>query len=156
MNTTDKLNVDILANAVSQALEMMAFMVTLPMEDELPIPQESIMVHMDFTGPLSGRAELLAGRDLVRQLAANVMGIDPDDPLADEKSIDAFKEMLNTTLGVMLPLITRDPSDIFDVSLPQANLYQSPAEWQYFVNQAGVMVVDIESHPLAIHLVQAI
>ena len=49
------------------------------MEDEFDSPPESVLVHMDFTGPICGRAELLASSELIQMVAANVMGIEPDD-----------------------------------------------------------------------------
>ncbi len=64
---------NIMAAGIDCDLETMAFMMAMPPEDELPIPDKSILVHMDFTGTISGRAEILAGIELIEMIAANII-----------------------------------------------------------------------------------
>ena len=153
---TDKIKTDVLVETFSQALETMAFMMAMPPEDELPVPDKSVLVHMDFTGPISGRAEILAGMELIEMVAANIMGLEPDDPDAQGKSLDAFKELLNTTCGVLLPKLASSPADIFDVTIPQANIFDNAEQWENYIKQPDVTILDVDFSPIAVRLVISI
>ena len=144
---------DILAESFSRTIETMAFMMALPPEDVLESPDEAVLVSMDFTGPLCGHIELAAGIDVVISAAANIMGLEPDDPLAREKGVDAFKEILNTTCGILLPRLASSPDDIFDVTIPQAQMIESKHRWNNYVDQPDVIMLDIEYHPVAARMV---
>ena len=144
---------DILADSFAQTIETMAFMMALPPEDVLESPKEAVLVHMDFNGPISGHIELAAGIDIVISAAANIMGLEADDPLAREKGIDAFKEILNTTCGILLPRLASSPNDIFDVTIPQAEMLESKYRWNNYVDQPDVIMLDIEYNPVAARMV---
>ena len=120
---------NVLIESLSEALETMAFMMVMPADDELPAPDQGIHVIMNFTGPTSGTVELVAGADFAQMLAANVMGIDSEEDEARTKSADAFKELLNTTCGVLLPRLAGSPADIFDLTLPQATDFADDDLW---------------------------
>ncbi len=144
---------DILADSFAKTIETMAFMMALPPEDILDSPDEAVLVHMDFTGPVSGHIELAAGIDVVISAAANIMGLEVDDPLAKEKGVDAFKEILNTTCGILLPRLASSPNDVFDVTIPQAEMLESKHRWNNYVDQPDVIMLDIEYHPVAARMV---
>lgn len=144
---------DILADSFARTIETMAFMMALPPEEVLESPEEAVLVHMDFTGPIIGHIELAAGLDVVINAAANIMGLEPDDPLAKEKGVDAFKEILNTTCGILLPRLANSPDDIFDVTIPQAEILESKHRWENYVDQPDVIMMDIEYHPVAARMV---
>ena len=138
--------------ALSEALETMAFMVPMPPEEELPIPDESVLVRMRFTGPLSGTAELVAGKELLQMLAANVLGIEPDEEEAQEKGTDAFKELLNTTCGVLLPMLATTPKDVFDITVPESEGLGSVEEWQAYVARSDVTILDVDGCAMAVKI----
>ena len=143
--TNGKMNSsELLAESFSQTIETMAFMMALPPEEELPVPDESVKVQMSFTGPTSGKIELAAGTEVLINAAANIMGLEPDDPLAREKAIDAFKEILNTTCGILLPRIATSPSDIFDVSIPEEERFDNKRKWTEYVSQPDVVLLEID------------
>ena len=137
--------------SLSEALETMAFMMVMEPEEELPTPERSVHVWMSFFGPLSGGLELLGGEEFTRMVAANLMGIEPDDQEAQSKGVDAFKELLNTTCGVLLPRLAASPADEFDVTVPYSQSYDL-AQWQSFVAQPDVMLVDVDRNPVAARL----
>ena len=143
---------NILAESFAQTIETMAFMMALPPEDNMCAPQESIMVSMDFTGPINGHVELVAGVNLIVNAAANIMGLDEDDPLAKEKGIDAFKEILNTTCGILLPRIAESPNDIFDVTIPCSESFSSVDKWDEYVTQEDVVILELDQNPVAIKM----
>ena len=143
---------NLLQESLSEALETMAFMMAMPMEDELSVPEQGTMVWMDFSGRVSGRVELLAGTEFIEMAAANIMGADPDDELVQSKGVDAFKEILNTTCGVLLPKLAESPKDIFDVTFPESEDFSDPQKWTDYINQDGVVVLDVDGFFLALRM----
>ncbi len=143
---------NILAEAFSEALETMAFMMVMPLEEELPIPHEMVKVSMQFTGPVSGTVEIMGGKDFLVAMAANVLGIDPEDEEVQTKGVDAFREILNTTCGVLLPKLASSPADVFNVTLPADESFAGQEHWQKFIGQQGTTVLDVDGNPLACRL----
>ena len=142
-----------LMEALSEALETMTFMMAMPPEDELPVPEESVLVRMDFTGRISGRVELLAGPELIQMAAANVLGMDPDDQQVRDKAVDSFKEILNTTCGLLLPKLAQSPAEVFNVTAPSSENFSTPQMWTEYVDQPDVTLVDVDCQPLAFRLI---
>ena len=90
---------NILPKALAEALETMAFMVPVALEDELPIPEKSIMGEISFSGPKTGTLHILAGVGFAKSLAENIAALeDPDD----DSCIDAMQELSNVTCGLIL------------------------------------------------------
>ena len=141
-----------LVESVSEALETMAFMIVEPPEGKLPTPAEGVKVDMDFMGPHGGTVELMAGFELIGTMAANFMGIEPDDPETQDKRIDAFKELLNVVCGLLLPKLASSSGDIFDITVPQAQPFTNPQEWETFTNQSGVTVMECDGSALAFRM----
>ncbi len=137
-----------LIESVSSVLETTAFIFALPPEEELPIPDEGVTVSIHFTGPVSGQIQLSAGHELIQLLASNLLCVDPIDPQAQEKSIDAFKELVNATCGVLLPRLANDPSDVFDVTIPDAHEFNSTETWENAVATSDASVLDCDGLPL--------
>ena len=140
-----------LMESLSEAIETMAFMMVMEPEEELPTPKQSVHVKMSFAGPVSGELEMLAGEKFTQMLAANLIGIEPDDEEAQSKGVDAFKELLNTVCGVLLPQLATSPADEFDVTVPTGESYDLQ-QWQSFVAEPGVMLLDVDFNPVAARL----
>ena len=140
---------EILTESISEVLEKMAFMMLMPPEEPLPSPEQSIRVTMRFTGLVSGQIDLLAGNELIEMMAANFMGVEPDDPEANDKRVDAFKEILNTVCGVLLPRLASSPADVFDITIPEAQEINTPEEWDALIQENDAIVMDCDFNPLA-------
>ena len=63
---------NLLAAALSQAIETMAFLNILPVEDDLPIPENTVLSQIGFTNSESGTIQMLAGLDFCKLLAENI------------------------------------------------------------------------------------
>ena len=85
---------NLLTEALSQALETMAFMDIMPIEEDLPVPDETVSAKISFTGPKSGTLEILAGLDFAKILAENIGALDEVD---NENAFDAMRELSNVT-----------------------------------------------------------
>ncbi len=153
VTNSKKSSSELLAESFSQTIETMAFMMALPPEEELSEPEESVKVKMSFTGPISGQIELAAGMEVIINAAANIMGLEPDDPLARDKATDAFKEILNTTCGILLPRIATSPSDIFDVKIPEEEIFYNRAMWSEYATQSDVILLEIDYNLVAVKMV---
>ncbi len=135
--------------SVTEAFETMAFMMAMPPMDELAAPDDSILVTMSFRGPVSGTVELCAPSAMAQLIAANIMGLEPDDETLAEKGIDAIKEMLNTTCGLLLPRLAESPADVFQVTIPAAEACPDSSQWQAFIARPDTAILDVDGSPLA-------
>jgi chemotaxis protein CheY-P-specific phosphatase CheC len=147
-----KVTNDMLIESLTEALETTAFMMPLPPEDELPTPTQGVLVRIDFNGPVNGTIELWAGMEFAQMMAANIMGLEPDDPEAQSKGIDAVKEIVNIIGGVLLAKLTDSPADMFNLTVPQSQEDLNSESWEQYLAQDDVTVLDVDGFPVATRL----
>ena len=140
----------IITEAISQALEKMAFMVVMPPDDELLAPSITITAEISFSGPVSGTIRTAAGIDLAKVLAENISGM---TELTEEQCIDVLKELVNVTCGLVLPMIATSATDVFDLTVPELTRTEERLEWEQFIKQDDVTVLNVEGWPLATRLI---
>ncbi|MBN2211541.1 MAG: chemotaxis protein CheX [Sedimentisphaerales bacterium] len=145
-----QVSTDVMIEALNQALETMMFMMALPAAEELPVPAESVLVTMGLSGAVNGKVRLLAGKDLLGAMAANALGVDPDDSEAGAKRIDGFGELLNMTCGLLLPQLADMTTHVCDLTIPEAQEFTSPEQWHDAVAQFDMTIWDVEGRPLAV------
>ena len=150
-----KTNDQMMTEALSEALETMAFMMVMPIEDPLPSPAEAVCVTMDFTGPTSGQLQLAAPTGFLDVMTGNIIGCDHDDPQIAGRGVDALKELLNTVGGVLLPKLATSLADVFQVTIPQAVEWTSEKQWDEFVSHPDVAVFDVDCDPVALRMSMA-
>ena len=141
---------DLLANALSQALEIMAFLTIIPMEEDLPIPEKTILAEINFTGPKSGTVQILAGFDFGKILAENISGLGKVD---DKAPFDALKELSNVTCGLFLPMVVSSTADVFDITVPMVKSCDDAPPWYEFVADQNTQVLNIEGYMIATKLI---
>ena len=140
-----KIATDVITGAVAQAVEKMAFMMQMPMLEELPAPEKSVHYSIDFTGADSGRIELVAGIDFAKSLAGNMTGL---DDLEDEVAMASLGELVNVISGLVLPFIAEDTDDVYDVTIPKSE----DGNWESFCAGEDVRIMNIEDFPVAVKL----
>lgn len=133
-----------------QALETMAFLTELPMDDDLPIPEETIMAEMDFTGPRNGSVQIIGGLEFGRILAENIGNL--DEPCRED-ACDALKELSNVTCGLFLPRLTSTTAETFKVSVPRLKTCDDSSQWHEFAADPHNMVSNIEGHLVGTRLI---
>lgn len=83
-----------------------------------PVQQEAqvrVVARVDFVGPLEGSLELHLAGDLLRRLAANMLG---EEGLTTEQIMhDALGEVTNVVCGNVLPTLA-GPRAVFDLATP--------------------------------------
>lgn len=145
--------------AISAALETMAFITPFPPENPLADPSSPVLTRIEFrSAQRSGAIELLCDRQLGNLLAANLLGIMPDDPEAIERAGDALCELANIACGSMLrqggaAAPGADAAGFVDMSLPRQDSI-GPEGWNAFLND-GATLLDAEGLPLAIRYREA-
>lgn len=135
--------------ALSEALQTMAFLMVMPAQEQLETPESIITAEIEFTGPVSGKITAAAGLDFARVLADNVSGL---NDVPEEVCIDAMKELVNVTCGLVLPMVAASPADVFDLTVPHLAQSEDRLTWEEFVAKEDVTVMDVEGWPLAVHL----
>lgn len=148
-----KIHNNLIMESLTEALETMAFMMVMPYEEyeDISQPVACTWASMHFSGPISGTIELLADQQFTETLALNLLGID-DPTEARKKGLDAFKELLNTTCGVLLPRLATPESDIFDVTVPIGEHRNQEETWVNYTTQPDVIVMFVEEFLLAIQI----
>lgn len=140
---------NVVTEAVTQALEKMAFLMAIPYDETPPVPEVVIMSEIEFSGPISGRIRAAAGLDFATSLAQNISG---HDQLTEEECADAMKELVNVTCGLVLPLVAGSPADVFDLTVPHLARHDDQLEWNDYIRQDTVTILNVEEWPLAISL----
>jgi hypothetical protein len=101
-NMPETSNSQLLVQCLAEAMETMAFVSVTPNEqppDSLP---EALLTAIDFSDPTRRTIELLAPGAFGRQVAAQLLGIEPDSQELTERGGDVLKEILNVTCGLIL------------------------------------------------------
>ncbi|HMO26539.1 MAG TPA: hypothetical protein PKB10_09730 [Tepidisphaeraceae bacterium] len=102
-----------------QTLDTMAFIPSEPIDVALAEPpNDAVLVTLSFTGPTSGTLELVASRQFARLLAANVVA------------------------GAMMPQIADSENDVFSLSLPTLQRFNTERNWREFADHAFVLNAD--------------
>jgi len=140
----------IVTQALSEALETMAFLTILPIDEDILAPEEAILAEMSFTGPKSGTVQILAGLDLARILAENIGAL---DEVKDENAFDALKELANVICGLLLPVVASSQADVFDVTVPAIKSGDEAPKWDQFVDDQASCVSNIEGFLVAAKLI---
>jgi len=141
---------DALAEALVQALETMAFLAVLPIDEEMTIPEKTMLAEISFTGARSGTIRILAGLDFCRVLAENISGLSEVD---DKSLFDALKEFANVTCGLFLPMVVSSTAEMFDVTVPTARSCEDSPQWDEFVADRNSSVLNIEGYAVAAKLI---
>lgn len=91
----------LLGEIVASALEECAFVLARPSPDSIPWPEEVVRATMAFEGPAPGRLGLTTSREGGADLAANMLGVDLDDPDVQSSVDSALGELCNIVCGVL-------------------------------------------------------
>jgi hypothetical protein len=94
-----------LADLVASTLEDAAFVFAEPVEPAPAFPSPVLEARLDFGGADGGELAIVATVPLSRSLAANLLGLEPDEPETRQRAGDALGEFVNMLAGsVMLAL----------------------------------------------------
>lgn len=143
---------EVLRDAFCQVLEKQTFLFADP-TDKRRLPQSGptyTRATMTFRGEPSGALVLAAPHELCRQIAANMLGMEPNDRPAIENGADALQEVLNVTCSHFLTSSAGE-TPVFDLSPPDASDV-GEAEWKALLDDPNTLVFLCEDMPIALHL----
>jgi len=112
-------NTATLTTIFSEVLANLAFMFT---DDESTVVSAGdvwIETTIGYRGAARGTLKLLCTRDFARLLAANLLGVDPEDPAAESRAHDAAREFMNIVCGQLVTAL-HGTERVFDISIPTA------------------------------------
>lgn len=143
---------DALTATLNESLELMAFCCAMPAGPDAPCPEEPMLLAMSFRGPFAGRVEIVVGRPFGRHLAASMLALGADDPEIADRGDDCLRELLNVVVGALMPRITADPNDVFDLTLP-LNCDFVTEGWRSFAKDASTVVLDADGFTVAARVI---
>lgn len=114
---TETLTNEHLSRLVGDVLGNLAFMVSDDEPAELPPGAVWLQCSVRYDGPVSGELCCWCTRDFAIQLAANLLGIEPDEGDAQISAEDAFCEFLNVLCG-QLVTAWHGSDAVFNLSIP--------------------------------------
>ncbi len=136
--------------ALIEALETMAFLTEVPMDDDLTVSKETILAEIDFMGARNGCIQIIAGLNFGKILAENIGNItDPDK----EAACDAMQELTNVTCGLFLPMLTSTTADPFAITVPRIQTCEDSTQWHEFIADPASVVSNIEGYMVATRLI---
>jgi len=140
-----------LQRVFAEVLEQLAFMFADPAEDEFqPAADGLVRASMSFRGPFGGGLTLTVPREMAPLLAANVLGLEPDDELVLQAPYDALKELLNVTCGNLLTAIAGD-EPVFDLTVPEISELPPGTPWEDS-NSPNTTACLVDDHPAVLRL----
>jgi two-component system chemotaxis response regulator CheY len=131
-------------------LERFAFMYGEPVKrGELPEPGTDLLIaRMTFSGGQEGAMAIAAPRELCSEMAANVLGGDPEDfPL--ERAADALGEVLNMACGHVASALTAEEGA--SLAPPVVQRFDL-RDWRALASAAHTAGFVVEDRPVLISL----
>ena len=144
---------EILLRVFSDVAESLAFMFAeTPEEAEECVVTDDCFARarMEFHGPFSGSLLMAVPESMCPEIAANVLGLEPDDDLVTHQPYDALKELLNVTCGNVLTALAGE-TPVFDLTVPEVTRLDAPA-WEALKGEAGVVCCVVDDNPALLQL----
>jgi CheY-specific phosphatase CheX len=146
---------DLFRNVVEGVLERFAFILAEADSEGAPGAEwgkrggEYLHVSIAFTGLSEGVVNLTAPDGLCRQLAANVLGGEPDE-MTGEQAGDALKELANVICGELIERLFGTDS-VFQLTIP--NLIRvDEGKWRELMADPAVLRLVVEDSVLVASL----
>jgi hypothetical protein len=107
-----------LATIVSDVLGDLAFLIGEDQPAELPAEAQWLECGVSYSGPVGGRLRACCRPALAQQLAASLLGVEPDDDdMLREVAGDALGEFMNVVCGQFLTACY-GTGPVFNLSIP--------------------------------------
>jgi hypothetical protein len=149
-NATAATTAQLLVEAVAESLMTMGFVDAFPVNAApADAPADPLAVRVPFAGPRRGALEIVTTESLGLTLAANILGVTPDDPDAAQRGRDALKELANVTCGLFLSRLPGPAKPA--MSIPHVR-EASPARWHAVARRPDAAFLDAEGLPLVVRI----
>ena len=131
-----------LGTIFSEVLADLAFMFTEEQQSEPAANYDWLETRIGYRGPDCGNLRFRCPAQLCVRLAANLLGIDPNDGHAAGVSQDAAKEFMNVVCGHFVTT-TYGTEKVFNLTIPETRpMDQPPDLWVADGEQIATVAVD--------------
>ncbi|HRU94338.1 MAG TPA: chemotaxis protein CheX [Anaerolineae bacterium] len=146
---------EVVRSVFCEVVEKMAFMFADPADAaELDTAGDTCLHStIEFSGALRGKLEMMAPQGLCVMFAANVLGLDADDPLCAQRAADAVSETLNVTCGHVLTAMAGQ-TPVFELKAPVTNAV-GPEAWAAFRQDPAVQGFLVDDAPALLRVTLA-
>lgn len=138
--------IEALTDAACKILEEQVFMFGEPC-DKLEVDYEAdtfLKASVMFDGPVSGTFFWSASKGFCVELAANMLGIESDDEMAQAGYADALKELINVICCRFLTSVYGS-EPIFHLNSPVSEKMK-PAEWGQYIEHSDTLGIWVDDH----------
>lgn len=143
---------EILARSLEQTLHEYAFLFSDVLDPaatcDVAGPYYRALVH--FRGAFSGTLVVAAPEVLCCEMAAGVLGVDPDDAEAKTDAVDALQELLNVMSGNMVVSLV-GTEDSIERTIPDVRRL-GEEEWRCLIALPGSVGYAVNDYPLFLNL----
>jgi CheY-specific phosphatase CheX len=128
-------------------LEKQAFLFPEPAEEGAgTVPEDGFALSsLTFQGAVRGGVMLAVPESMAKEIAANVLGVDPADPIAEAHYRDSLGELLNVACGHMLTALFGE-TEVFDLSSPRPYSLTG-SEVAELARMRGCMAFSVDGRP---------
>lgn len=140
----------ILRDVCFSVFEQLAFMFGDELEnDEIEITADRFLrASMGFKGIKQGTVEIVVPWTISSLIACNILGLEEDQIIDEDSSIDALKELLNTITGRLMTSMFGE-NTVMDLTIPISEELDHAA-WESLVEGGAFLAVTIEDTPILI------
>jgi len=144
---------DAIASVFPRVLEEQTFLFADPSDLNFAAspPREAVCVSITFSGANAGKLEMGISATLGREIARNLLEIEPGEEPPDSAAQDALRELLNVTCGNILTEMAGD-KPVFNLSLPQIEPIDAKA-WKKLISDPGASIFEVENQPVVLRLI---
>ena len=128
----------------SEILANLAFMFT---DEDETLPDEGMEwweTSIRYKGPVSGALTFKCPRPFTNELAANLLGVDPDQEVEEEQAQDAVKEFMNIICGQVVTTF-HGTEHVFDLTIPEVSVMASPPQ-EVFEENPRICSLSVAGH----------
>jgi chemotaxis protein CheY-P-specific phosphatase CheC len=143
---------EIVGEAFREVIGKFAFMFSeLTSKGDLPRRRSRyIRASMTFTGAMTGELALVVPEPMCPEIAANVLGVEPDGGVTMAQGTDALKEVLNVTCGrVLTAMAGKKP--VFNLSVPVVSKVDASG-WAAVVDSPDSLGFLVDENPVLLLL----
>ena len=143
--------IELLQDVFCNVFEQLAFMFGEPAEkDELAENNTKHMqAHMTFSGDRTGELLMTVPEVMCSEIAANVLGVEPDDEQVMDLAGDALKEILNITCGQLLTTFAGE-KPVIDLSVPEIRKISSQ-KWSKLLKVDESLGFVVDDYPVLLN-----
>ncbi len=96
---------DACLTTVAEIVGNLGFLTPMGVAEAIPADARERVIEVTYAGACQGRIVIAVGPGLSRELARNMLGIPPGDPVSEDDADEALKELANVIAGNLLPMI---------------------------------------------------